>query len=94
MILKELFGENSRIKILDGLLTYSYDFLTVEEIARMADVSSKTANIHLNHLSEIGIVEVKKESYEMFRLNNKDERVMALGLIETNEYLKQSGRDC
>lgn len=93
MILRELFGETSRIKILEELLTYSDDFLTADEIARMSDVSSKTVYVHLNQLSEIGIVEVKKGSYKKFRLNPSDERVMALGLIETNEYLRQSGRD-
>lgn len=90
MILRELFGETSRIKILEELLTYSNDFLTAEEIARMADVSSKTVYIHLAQLSEIGILEVKKDSSKKFKLNLNDERVMALVLIETNEYLRQS----
>lgn len=93
MILKELFGETSRIKILEELLTYSDDFLTVEEIARMADVSSKTAYVHLAQLSEIGIVEIKKDSSQKFKLNANDERVMALVLIETNEYFRQSERE-
>lgn len=93
MILRDLFGETSRIKILEELLTYSNDFLTAEEISRMADVSSKTVYIHLNQLSEMGIVEVKKDSFKRFRLNSSDERVMALGLIETSEYLRQSGKE-
>lgn len=93
MILRELFGETSRIKILEELLAYSEQYLTAEEIARMADVSSKTVYIHLTQLSQIGIVEVKKESFQKFKLNLNDERVLALLLIETNEYLRQSKRD-
>ena len=93
MILRELFGETSRIKILEALLNYSNDFLTVEEIARMADVSSKTAYVHLSQLSEIGIVEIRKDSSKKFKLNLNDERAMALVLIETNEYLRQSERE-
>ena len=93
MILRELFGETSRIKILEELLTYSNDFLTVEEIARMADISSKTAYIHLAQLSEMGIVEIKKDSSRKFKLNLNDERVLALSLIEADEYLRQSKRD-
>ena len=69
MILRELFGETSRIKILEELLAYSEQYLTAEEIARMADVSSKTVYIHLTQLSQIGIVEVKKESFQKFKLN-------------------------
>lgn len=93
MILRELFGETSRIKILEELLTYSDEFLTAEEISRMADVSSKTVYTHLTQLAEIGIVEIKKESFQRFKLNLNDERVLALLLIETNEYLRQSEMD-
>ena len=90
MILNELFGENTRIKILEELLTYNDSFLTAEEISRMADVSSKTVQIHMNQLEEIGILDVEKNGVERFKLNANDERVLALGLIETNEYLRKS----
>ena len=90
MILNELFGENTRIKILEELLTYDDSFLTAEEISRMADVSSKTVQIHMNQLEEIGILEVEKNGVERFKLNINDERVLALGLIETTEYLRKS----
>ena len=90
MLLNELFGENARIKILEELLTYVDSFLTAEEISRMADVSSKTVYIHMNQLEEIGILEVEKKGAKMFKLNSNDERVLALGLIEANEYLRRS----
>lgn len=92
MLLKELFGDNARIKILEELLTYFDSFLSAEEISRMADVSSKTVYIHMKQLEEIGILEVEKKGAKRFKLNSNDERVLALGLIETNEYLRQSNK--
>ena len=92
MLLNELFGENARIKILEELLTYVDSYLTAEEISRMADVSSKTVYMHMNQLEEIGILEVEKKGAKRFKLKSDDERVLALGLIETNEYLRQSHR--
>ena len=90
MLLNELFGENARIKILEELLTYVDSFLTADEISRMADVSPKTVYIHMNQLEEIGILEVEKKGAKRFKLNSNDERVLALGLIETNEFLRRS----
>ncbi len=90
MLLNELFGENARIKILEELLSYSDSFLTAEEISRMADVSSKTVYIHMNQLEEIGVLEVEKKGAKRFKLKPDDERVLALGLIEANEYLRRS----
>lgn len=90
MLLNELFGENARIKILEELLTYDDSFLTAEEISKMADVSTKTVYIHMNQLEEIGILEVEKKGAKRFKLDSRDERVLALGLIETNEFLRRS----
>lgn len=90
MLLNELFGENARIKILEELLTYVDSFLTAEEISKMANVSSKTVYIHMNQLEEIGILEVEKKGAKRFKLNSNDERVLALGLIEANEFLRIS----
>ena len=92
MLLNELLGENARIKILEELLTYVDSFLTAEEISRMADVSSKTVYIHMNQLEEIGILEVEKKGAKRFKLNSNDERVLALGLIESNEFLRRSNK--
>ena len=90
MFLNELLGENARIKILEELLTYSDSFLTADEISRMVDISSKTVHIHMNQLEEIGMVEVKKRRSKRFKLKSNDERVLALGLIEANEFLRRS----
>ena len=66
--------------------------LTVDEISRMADVSPKTVYIHMNQLEEIGILEVEKKGAKRFKLNSNDERVLALGLIEANEFLRRSNK--
>ncbi|WP_305512275.1 MULTISPECIES: transcriptional repressor [unclassified Methanobrevibacter] len=92
MLLNELFGENARIKILEELLTYVDSFLTADEISRMSDVSIKTVYIHMNQLEEIGILDVEKKGAKKFKLDANDERVLALGLIEANEFLRRSER--
>lgn len=92
MLLNELFGENARMKILEALLMYSDSFLTAEEISRMSDVSTKTVYIHINQLERIGILEVEKNGAKRFKLNPNDERVLALGLIESNEFLRRSNK--
>ncbi len=92
MLLNELFGENARIKILEELLTYDDSFLTADEISRMADVSTKTVYIHMNQLEEIGILDIEKIGAKRFKLNSNDERVLALGLIEANEFLRRSNK--
>ena len=87
MILNELLGENKRIQILEELLTYNDSFLTVEELSRMSDLSQKTVRNHLKQLKDIGILEVENKS---FKLNNNDERVLALGILENHEFLRRS----
>lgn len=89
MVLEELLGRNARIKILEEFLTYFDSFLSVEEISRMSDIPSKTVKTHLKELENIGILEVENKEERRFRLNQKDQRALALGLIETSEYLKQ-----
>ena len=44
----------------------------------------------MNQLEEIGILEVEKNGAKRFKLNSNDERVLALGLIESNEFLRRS----
>lgn len=90
MSLTELFGVSTRIKILDELICFDKDFLKVEEIARMADVSLKSVYTNMKELEEIGIVEVENNGINRYKLNFNDERVLALGLIATNEFLRKS----
>ena len=89
MLLRELFGDNARIKILEELISNWDIFLTVDEIARMSDVSKKSVYIHMEELRKIGIVIIDNEGSKKFKLNSKDKRVIALALIESGEYLRK-----
>jgi DNA-binding transcriptional ArsR family regulator len=89
MILSELFGENARIKILEELISNWDFFLTVEEIARMSDVSKKSVYIHMQQLNQIGILIVENEGSKRFKLNPNDERAIAMALIESGEYIRK-----
>lgn len=55
----------------------------------MSDVFIDEVNIHLKQLEQIGVLEVEKSDVKRFKLNSHDERVLALGLIETSEYLRK-----
>ena len=90
MILKEIFGDTSRIKILEEMLIYKDEYLTAEEISRMAEVSNKTVYLHMEKLNSIGLIDIEKKGSKKFKLKDNDERVLALELIESNEYLRQS----
>ncbi len=89
MLLRELFGDNARIKILEELISNWDFFLTVDEIARMSDVSKKSVYLHMDELRKIGVVIVDDEGFKKFKLNPKDKRVIALALIESDEYLRK-----
>ena len=89
MILEDLFGNTTRIKILEELLSKWGEYLSVEEISRMADVSKKSVYIHMAKLEDIGVLDVQKDGSKRYRLNQNDERALALALIESNEYSRQ-----
>lgn len=44
MIFKELLGETARIKILEEMLDYSDEYLSIDEISTMAEVPNKTVH--------------------------------------------------
>lgn len=87
MSLKELFGKTDRIKILEELISNWDFFLSVDEIARMSDVSKKSVHMHMAELNKIGIL-IIDESSKKFKLNPEDKRAIALSLIESDEYLR------
>ncbi len=90
MTLEDLFGISTRIKILEQLVSFNEDFLSVDEISRMAEVSHKSVYTNMKQLESIGILEIKKEGAIKFKLNFNDERALALNLIETHEFLRKS----
>ena len=84
-----MFGENERIKILEELISNWNFFLTVDEISRMSDVSKKSVSDHINELDKSGLLIIDDGGSKKFKLNPKDERAIALALIESNEYIRK-----
>ena len=89
MILEELFGNTARIKILEELVSKWGEFLSIEEIATMSGVSKKIVCEDIENLEEIGLLEIEKQPVKKIKLKENDERALALGLIETNEYSRK-----
>ena len=89
MILRDLLGDSARIKIIEELISNWDYFLSVEEIARMSDVSKKSVYIHIKELNNIGILSVDEEGSKKFKLNPNDKRAIALALIESDEFLRK-----
>ena len=89
MILRELFGEGARIKILEELISNWDFFLSVDELSRMSDVSKKSVYTHIEELNKIGILIMDDEGSKKFKLNPQDSRCIALALIESDEYLRK-----
>lgn len=89
MLLRELFGDNARIKILEELISNWDFFLSVDELSRMSDVSKKSVYIHIDELNKIGLLVVEDSGSKKFKLNPKDKRAILLALIESEEYLRK-----
>jgi DNA-binding transcriptional ArsR family regulator len=89
MILAELFGNTSRIKILEELIDHWGEYLKVNELARMADLSEKTVYNHLNELEKIGILNIEINRSKKYKLNEKDKRALSLNIIESAEYIRK-----
>lgn len=89
MLLKELFGDSTRIKILEELISNWDFFLSVEELSRMSDVSKKSVYTHMKELNKIGILIIDDEGSKKFKLNPQDKRSIALALIESGEYIRK-----
>ena len=89
MLLRELFGDNARIKILEELISNWDFFLSVDELSRMSDVSKKSLYIHIDELNKIGLLVVEGSGSKKFKLNPKDKRAILLALIESEEYLRK-----
>ncbi len=89
-VLKEIFGDTKRINILEELVENWGEFLTIEEIARIAKTSVKTAYLHINELNNIGILDYKDEHPKQFKFKEDDQRALALAILESEEYLRKS----
>ena len=63
-VLREVFGNTKRISILEEMVENWGEFLTIEEIARIAETSPKTAYRHVNELNK----GIKKRSDKIKKL--------------------------
>ena len=90
MVLKEIFGDTKRISILEELIENWGEYLTIEEIARMADTSPKTAYHHINELLKIDILECINEKPKKYKFKEDDRRTVTLAILESAEYLRKS----
>lgn len=89
MVLKEIFGNGVRIKLLEELIDNWGEWLTVEELSRMADVSPKSVYSHMEDLKNIGIIVEESKGSKKFKLDEDDGRAVALALIQSDEFLRQ-----
>ena len=69
MLLRELLGDSARIKILEELISNWDFFLSVDEVARMSDVSKKTVYTQVHELNKIGILIIDENGSKKFKLN-------------------------
>lgn len=85
-VLKELFGDTGRVRILEELTERWGEYLSIKELARMTDISAKTVYTHVHQLEDNGIVVSKKAKYG---LNVDDKRALALAILEDEEVLRK-----
>lgn len=89
-ILKDIFGDTKKIRILEELVENWGEFLTIEEIARIAETSKKTTYMHIKELMEIGILEYDFGKPTRFKFKEDDKRALTLAILESEEYLRKS----
>jgi DNA-binding transcriptional ArsR family regulator len=88
-ILKEIFGDTKRVRILEELIEHAGEFLSVSEISKMSDVSKKTVYSHLYQLEEMRIITSHPGRITKYGLNMDDSRAVALSIIADEEYLRK-----
>ncbi len=89
-ILKEIFGDTKRVRILEELAERWGEYLSVPEIARMTDVTPRTVYTHIYQLEKIGIINSRKGRATKYGLNQEDQRALALAILEDEEYLRKT----
>lgn len=89
MILDTIFGNKGKIKILEELSEHWGEYLTVDELVRMTELSKNTVLHHLRELGEIDLVITKPETVKKFSLNTNDKRALALGILTDEECLRK-----
>ncbi|MGB9936858.1 MAG: ArsR/SmtB family transcription factor [Methanobacterium sp.] len=88
-ILKEIFRDTKRVRILEELLERWGEYLSVAELERMTDISSKTLYTHLSELEKIGLVILEPGNKSKYAININDRRALILGILQDEEYLRK-----
>lgn len=89
-VLKEIFGDTKRISILEELIENWGEYLTIDEIARIAKTSPKTTYRHINELQSIGILDQIDQRPKKFKFKENDKRAVALAILESEEFIRKS----
>lgn len=89
VILSELFGDTTRVRILEELVSNWGLSLKVSEIARMSDVSEKSVYTHIKQLDEIELLRKIEGKSTKYMLKEEDKRALALSIIDSAEYLRK-----
>ncbi len=89
-ILKDIFGDTKRIRVLEELIENWGQFISIDEIARIAQTSKKTAYKHINELKAIDILVVDEGKPKRFKLKEDDKRALSLAILESEEYIRKS----
>lgn len=87
MILSAIFGDTTRVKILQEFISKWGLFLNANEISRMSNVSKRATYSNIKKLDEIGLLEKKEGKSIKYRLKKNDKRSLILAILEGEEYL-------
>lgn len=88
-VLKDIFGDTGRVRILEELAERWEEYLTVSEIARMADVSPNTVYPIVRELEKFGIIKSQEGRATKYGLNPEDERALFIAKLEDQQYLNK-----
>lgn len=90
MILNGIFGDTTRVKILQKFISKWGLFLNANEISRMSNVSKRATYSNIKKLDEIGLLEKKEGKSTKYRLKKDDKRNLILAILEGEEYLHKN----
>ncbi|RBQ24183.1 hypothetical protein ALNOE001_04430 [Candidatus Methanobinarius endosymbioticus] len=89
MILTEIFGDTTRVKILEEFISNWGIFLKVSEVARMSNVSEKSVYTHIKQLDDIELLEKIEGKSTKYMLKEDDKRALNLSIIDNAEYIRK-----